>query len=135
MIITSSSLSNKNDDYEFRNWKYVTILIIIAYLNAIKNFCIDIDCIMFLMNRKWFHVLIFHVIIRKIVNSIIVKDIENKQHFNFDYAILDFYIESKIKKKFVIGHLKRNVHIMNDLKTKMLIDINIICSKIIIVNF
>ena len=89
---------------------------------------------MFLMNRKWLHVLILNIIVRKIVNSIIVKDIKNKQHFNFDYVVFDFYIENKINDKFVIARLKRDVHIMNDFKTKMLIDINIICFKKMIVD-
>ena len=78
--------------------------------------------------------MIFNIIIRKIVNSIIVKNIENKQHFSFDYVVFDFYIENKINDKFVIVRLKRNVHIMNDFKTKMLIDMNIIYFEKMIVD-
>ena len=49
--------------------------------------------------------------------------------------MLNFYIFDTIKNsKFVIAHFKRKTHFVNDLFTKILIDVNTIISKKIIIN-
>ena len=49
--------------------------------------------------------------------------------------MLDFYILNTIKNnKFVIIHFKRKIHFVNDLFTKIFIDINTIILKKIIID-
>ena len=51
-VVDSTTSFDKNDEYEFRNWKYVTIKVTISYQNVMKNLCFNIECTMFLMNKK-----------------------------------------------------------------------------------
>ena len=79
---------------------------------------------------------IFHDEIKKTSQFIRVRNIEVRKHDNSKYIELDFYIhDKKIDDIFVITHFKRKIHIINDFKTKMLIDMNIMKSKKIILNF
>ena len=78
--------------------------------------------------------MIFNVIIRQIVDSITIREIDDREYFNFDYVNLNIYLKNKLKKNSSIVYIKRNVYIINNLKIKMLIDIDIICSKNITTN-
>ena len=126
--------SNKNDDYDFRNWKYCTIKIIVTHENVMKNLCLNIDCAMSLIDRKWLHVLLSNVVVRQIAEFVMIREIDDREHFSADYVNLDFYIDDKIKNKSIIVHIKRDVHIVDNLKIKILIDFDIICSKEMIVD-
>ena len=88
-VVILTTLFDKNDEYEFRNWKYVTIKITIAYRNIIKNLYFDIEYTMFLMNKKWFHILNFDIIIHQTINSIKIRKIDDREHFKFDYVNLN----------------------------------------------
>ena len=126
--------SNKSDEYEFKNWKYVIVKITIVYQKIMKNLCLNIDCIMSLIDKQWLHVLIFDIVIKQIVDSMTVRKIENREHFNFDYVNVNLYLKDKLKKKTFIVYIKRDVHVVDNLRVKMLIDTNIMCSKKMIVN-
>ena len=100
-VIVFTTSFDKNDEYNFRNWKYITIKIIIVFQNAMKNLYFDIECTISLINKKWFHVLIFNVNIRQIIDSIKIRDIDDREHVNFDYVNLNIYFENKLKKKII----------------------------------
>ena len=63
-----------------------------------------------------------------------IREIDDREFFSADYVNLDFYIDDKIKNKSIIVYIKRDVHIVDNLKIKMLIDSDIICSKKMIVD-
>ena len=98
LVVALIILFDKIDEYEFRNWKYVTIKITIAYRDVMKNLCFDIEYTMSLMNKKWFYVLNFNIIICQIVNSIKMREIDDREHFNFDYVNLNIYLKNKLEK-------------------------------------
>ena len=78
--------------------------------------------------------MIFNVIIQQIIDSIKIRHIDDREYVNFDYVNLNIYVENKFKKKSLIVHVKKNVHVINNLRVKMLIDIDIIYSKKITTN-
>ena len=78
--------------------------------------------------------MIFNVNIRQIIDSIKIRDIDDREHVNFDYVNLNIYFENKLKKKSSIVHVKKNVHVINNLRVKILIDIDIIYSKKMTIN-
>ena len=106
------------------------IKIIITYQTIMKNFYINIDCIMSLIDRKWLFKRLFNLIIQQIKKSIIVRDLKNWKHVNLKYFTVNFYIQKiKFDDEIAMTHIKRNVHLIDDLRTKMLINVNIIESK------
>jgi len=72
----------------------------------------------------------FAIKIRNLMSSILIRDIENKIH-NSDEIILmnDFIKETLSNDTSAITFFQREVHLMNDLKMKMLIDIDILSLK------
>ena len=83
------------------------------------------------MNRN-FLTTISHDEIHTTTQFIRVRDINSRQHDNSEYVKLKFYIRDKtIVDKSVTIHFRREVHVVNDLKIKILIDMNIIELKII----
>ena len=103
--------------------------IIVVFQKTMKNLCLNIKYTMLFIKKKWFHVLNFNVIVRQIIDSIKIQDINNREYFNFDYINLNFYLKSKFKKKFSIIHIKKKMYMINNLWIKILIDIDIMCSK------
>ena len=83
------------------------------------------------MNRD-FLTTISHEKIRTTTQFIRVQIINSRQHDNSKYVKLKFYIRDKtIIDKFVTIHFRREMHVVNDLKIKIFIKMNIIESKII----
>ena len=104
-VVASTTLFDKNNKYEFRNWKYVTIKITIAYQEIMKNLCFNIKYTMLLMNKKWFHVLNFNIIIYQMTNSIKMREINDREYLNFDYVNLNIYLKNKFQKKSSIVYI------------------------------
>ena len=75
-------------------------------------------------------------IIQRISISMKIRKIENQKHNNFEYITIDFYILSNdIVNELNIVHIKREVHLVNHLRIKMFIEIDIIDSKNMIFDF
>ena len=88
--------------------------------------CINFEYIVTLTNQNYLNT-IFYNEIKKRFQFIRVRNIEIRKHDNSKYIELNFYIyDKKTNNIFVITHFKRKIHIIDDFKIKMLIDINII---------
>ncbi len=73
--------------------------------------------------------------VRKLAFSISIRDIENKIHNLNEYILMnDFIKETLSNNTSAVAFLQRKVYLMNDLKMKMLIDIDILSSKRIQLN-
>lgn len=71
----------------------------------------------------------------KTINNIKIKNTKIKIYDCFKYAILDLYIIEKHHEKIAITHVKTKFYLINDFKTKMFINMNILKSKKVIFNF
>ena len=89
---------------------------------------------MSLIDREFLNELELTYLIKKSQASITIREINTKKHFTNDYLFLDIYIENEIDEQKRIAHIKRETYIIDNLKIKMLVEINIIASKRIIVN-
>ena len=126
----------ENFDLGFKIWHYLMIRTSIQIFMTILNFfCIDTSCEMFMMNRTYlknnvsdFEKWIKHsdsVKIRKINDSIVIF---------FNYIIVNFSISETLNDKSVVTRFFRNLHIVNNLSAKILIEINIINSERMTIN-
>ena len=97
-----------------------------------QNVCIDLKCIMSLINHKFFKTNAFDVKIQKMNSFITVKRVDIVTHQINEYVNIDFYLFTSINK---ITHLKREFHFVNDFKTNMLISIDIMTAENMIFNF
>ena len=68
-------------------------------------------------------------------NLIIVKDIESIKYSINEYVILNFYISDLINNQIEIIKITVKVHLVHNLKAKLLIEINILKSEKINISF
>ena len=89
---------------------------------------------MLLVNRVFVTNLKYIIQVKKINVSIFVRDIDTLRHMINDYLILSIYIQNMIDKRKVITHLRREIHVIDNLKTKILLSMNVISFKCMIVD-
>ena len=65
---------------------------------------------------------------------VFVRDIEDDKYLINDYFRLSMYLQGKINDKIVVAHFCQEVHVVRNLKTKLLLEINIIGLERIIVD-
>jgi len=88
--------------------------------------CFNSKCDILLVDCK-FLVSQSYKTIKRIITSFKIRNINNREHNTSKYCELDFYIIKTLSNKiFVITYFKRKIHVINNLRTKMLIDINIL---------
>jgi len=63
-----------------------------------------------------------------------MREIEIDKYFTNNYLVLNIYIKSYLKEKSVVIYIRQKIYVVNYLKIKMLLEINIIIFKRIIVN-
>jgi len=88
-----------------------------------------------LIDRKFLKNLALNFFIKKIQTFIFVCDINIARHLIDNYLVLNIYIKDYICDKKFVAHICRKIYIVNNLKIKLLLNINIIIFKQIIVNF
>ena len=113
---------------------------------------------MSLIDRQYLSTL-NHSEIRKIVTFIRVRDIDAREHDSFEYVKFNFYmndilvkrntfnsndsdaieaiassVESISQSMKAIAHFKREMHVINDLRVKLLIEMNILSLETMIAN-
>ncbi len=138
IVIQFTVESVAETDYAFQEWKYATFKASWYTKNSAKyDVYADIECTMSLSDREFIEsiTLNFATKIRKLTSLILIRDIENKIHNSDEYILMnDFIKETLLNNTSAIAFFQREVHLMNDLKMKMLIDIDILSSKQIQIN-
>lgn len=86
---------------------------------------------MLLANRE-FLASQLHKSIKQIITFFKIQEINNREHDTSKYCEFDFYIIEVYNKASTIAHFRREVHVINNLQTKVLIDINILELEVIV---
>ena len=92
----------------------------------LKNY-FDFDCSMTCVNRKMFHDKILNFIIKYLNKSISIRDIDNSVHNINKYIVISCFMKKKLSND--SNHLIKfimKIHLIDDLKTNILIDIDVI---------
>ena len=132
-FVASFTLSiSQSKKYGFRGWKYASCSVVFIKQNKLQSVCIDLKYMMSLINHKFLKTNAFDVEIQKMNSFITIKKIDIVTHQTDEYVNIDFYLFVSINK---IAHLKCEFHFVNDFKTNMLIDIDIMTIENMIFNF
>ena len=104
-------------------------------IDELIKFCVDFECIMSLIDRKHLIAIKSNAIIHRVNNFIKVRNINHRLHDNFEYIELNFYVFDKLfDDSSIIIHFKREIHIIDDFRVNVLLEINIINFEKIILN-
>ncbi len=117
-----NAFKNIDTSFEFRDWIYVKIMILL-FLNEKQNLiCLDIDCNVILTNIKFVVLHNFHYRIRQMITSLNVQDLNINKHKISKYIIVIIYFLNTIKRKFTKKIIRREIHLIKDFKVNMFID-------------
>ncbi len=113
-------------DFEFRDWIYVKVMISLFIKNYETQVCLDTECSVILANRKFIKINESHYIIRRMITSLNVQELNINKHQTSKYIIVIIYFTSILNNKSIRDMIRREVHLIDELKINMLIDNDIL---------
>ena len=129
-VIFSTTNNDVNQNYDFRQWHYIIAKIKFNLKTFAKFVCLNIECDITLIDRQFLLTQLFNIIVYIKFKTIFVIDIDENKHEITQYVTLFIFVSNIDKNdKIVIKKITREAHIIDDLKIKMLIDINIMRLK------
>ena len=87
-----------DNNYIFREFYYVTILVKERFDNKVKNCCLNIDCSLFIVNKAYMHKTFSLTEIRQLITFLFVKDIDNVIYSFNEYVVVNLFVNDYIKK-------------------------------------
>ena len=89
--------------------------------------CLNIDCSMTINDRQIFTRYVFHLKIKKLILSILIRDINNIMHYIFDYILINCYFDDYLSNSIndwisTTNKFDVEIHLINNLKINLLID-------------
>jgi hypothetical protein len=90
---------------------------------------IDIECVMFLLNIQYLIVILSMITIMKMSIFINVRDTDNALHQSSSYVMLDLYLNDIFNEKKTRDHIRRKFHLIDELKFRILMKLNIMISE------
>ena len=117
-----------NNELEFRNYRYVTVWIIVALQTSVE-IVIDNKCAVFLIDEIYFWQILSAKKFIKMIVFINVRSIENAFRENDFYLFLNLYLNEVFRKSPTREYFRKKMHIVNDLKCKVFLNMNILKTK------
>ena len=130
-IVSSNVDFSKNIeiDCEYRDWNYAKIDVALFEKVESEFAYIDIKSEVTIANRRFFFRQNFDFFIRTMITSFTIREIVIDQHQTFEYVIASMYFLDQKNDKIVKIIIRREIHLINNLKINMLIDNDVIDSK------
>jgi len=109
--------------YRFKGWRYATTLTQLTSEEKNELICLNTECIMSLVNREFLMKQALKTIIKWMLLLIQIKGIEAETHQCEKYTNLAIYLSGDKIRTIII---EWEVHIVKDLKMKMLVSLDIL---------
>ena len=113
-------------DYDFRNWNYVKNNFFLSFTTSTKNVCFDFEIDVFLIDRKFYKSQIFDIVVRIMIISLKFRDFETKMHEISKNVITNIHLFNTKNNKKITSIIRREIHLIDDLKINMFFENNII---------
>ena len=123
---SANSILDIGTGFGFRNWHYITINVSLQPQASAEPVCLDTGCSLSIVDKTWLMLRAPDTKVRFMASPIIVRGIGADKHSTSEYAILDVYFPGKKGTKNVTACVTREVHLVDGLKAKMLIGVDII---------
>ena len=125
-----------NSDYAFREYQYDQATVKLN--NNIENIkiCIDIDCLVTMIDRKFLTQLLLDVSMQKLASSIFMRDVRDKIVKSDEYMLVSMFFDDLLKSnQTTIDVIEAKMHFIDDFATNMLLANDVIYSQNIKIDF
>ena len=125
-----------NSDYVFREYQYdQTTVKLNNNIESIK-ICIDIDCSVIMIDRKFLTQLLFNVFVQKLTSFISVRNVNDKIVKSNEFMLVNMTFDEVLKSKHAITDvIEVEMHLIDDFAANMLLANDVIYSQNIKINF
>ena len=121
-------------DYDFRDWNYVKDKAFLSFTTLAKNVCFDFEIDVFLVDREFYKSQAFDIFVRIMIISLKIRDFETKMHETSKYVITNIHLFDTKNDKKITSIIRREIHLIDDLKINMFLENDIMKSKRIVIN-
>ena len=121
-------------DYDFRDWNYVKNKTFLSFTTSTKNVCFDFEIDVFLIDREFYKSQTFDIFVRIIIISLKIRDFETKMHETSEYVITNIHLFDTKNDKKITSIIRREIHLIDDLKINMLFENDIMKSEKIVID-
>ena len=130
-IVVSDVDFNKDvdTDHDFRDWNYARIHVVLFFTIDVEFVCLDIDAEITLCDRQFFKKQASNVFIRIMITFISIRDLNVDKHMTVEYAILSMYFSDQKNDITVKAKITKEMHLVDNLKTNMLLSNDVIDSE------
>ena len=135
IITFKASIKDQSSELKFRSWNFLQTFI--KFISTMKTIliCLNIECDATLADKTWILSLLSNIRIKKMQTSLRVKDIKSFTHEFVEYVCISVYFSDLTKNDFsALTFIARKIHLINDLKVKMLIENDLLNSKDFIID-
>ena len=128
-IVESDATEDMTGGYGFRGWQYVTAMVRLRPNAATESVCIDIGCTMSIIDREFLRQQAPEVTIQQMGSPITVRGVAQGTHSCKEHVQLDIYLQET-----PTALIHRDVHVVDGMKAKLLIGMDIIGSERIVID-
>ena len=127
IVDSDATDTNLGTGFVFRGWNYAHIPIRLQQQATDEDVCADTGCGVTLAGRLWLRDILPNAKIRKMSSSLRVKGLGSAQHDTSEYVLIPVYIPAvKDDGTKVLCRIKREIHLVDNLRAHMLIGNDII---------
>ena len=127
-IIEFSTSITVDNEFEFRSYRYVTIWIIVALQTPVEAVT-DNECVVFLIDEAYLRQILSAKKFIKMTVFINVREIKNAFRESDFYLLLNLYLNEIFRDLSAREYFRKEIHIVNDLKCKIFLNMNILKAK------
>ena len=130
-IIVSDVDFNKNVDidHDFRDWNYARIQVTLFSTIEVESICLNTDVEITLCDRQFFMKQASNVSIKIMITLISVRELDVDKHMTAEYVILFMYFFDQKNDNLIRAKITRKIHLIDNLKTNILLRNDVIDSK------
>lgn len=129
-IISSTFLiTDLGTEFGFRSYYFLTLFVVLGALVAVASICMNIGCSVILIDWAFLLKQVSRVYVRTMAFLILVRGIGANYHSINEYVLFDIYLSGKSNDKEVRAKIIREAYLIDGLKVKMLLDIDVIGPK------
>ena len=126
IIPSTASITNLSTKFNFRNYHFLILFITLSAIVMVILVYIDLGYFVTLINRVFLLKHALEIYIHIIISPISVRDIGINHYSISEYILLDMYLLGRYNDKEVRAKLTRKIYIVDNLKAKILLEIDII---------
>ncbi|SLM34772.1 probable transposable element [Lasallia pustulata] len=133
-VVESDAPTIAGNGMAFNKWHYATVTASFTMEGTAIPICVDSGCTMSLIDRAFLKETLPKTKILRVDRPIGVRGIGSTRYSSDEYVILDVFLDGTINDAPAQAHMRREAHVVDSLKAKFLMGVDILAPERICLN-